>query len=143
MSDVLILGGVHFPVTSATFSTNGRELILSVQCGESISIDVEHNWSYRTPRLYADGAPIPVDADAPSVEIATDAGWLADEPLLALYVYEHEEVTRSRGRLRREGQAYRLELEGEAEVMGVPFPFTLATLLLREPWPISEPRYLR
>src|SRR6185436_16871970 len=123
MSDGFVLGGIHFPVTDATFSTDGRELVLSVQCGRSVGIDIEHRWAYMTPRLYADAAPIPVDANAPIVEIVTDTGWLGDEPLLALYVHEHEDVTRARGRLLREGDAYRLELEGEAEVMGVPFPF--------------------
>ncbi len=137
------LGGVFFPIESATFSTNGRELILSIDGGESPGLDVEHDWWRLTPRLYADGAPIAVDADAEVVEIATDAGWLGDEPLLALYVHEHEEVTRCRGRLLRDGEAYRLELEGEAEVMGRPFPFVLATALLRESWPTPEPRFLR
>jgi hypothetical protein len=149
-SDGLVLDGVRFPVERATFSSNGKEWILSVDCGESPELAAgEHCWKYMTPRLYADGAPIRVDADAPVVEIATDSGWLGDEPLLSLYVHEHEAVTRSRGRLRRDGAAYRLELEGEAEVMGVAYPFTVTTALLREPWPsqcpdpMGEPRFLK
>jgi hypothetical protein len=141
--DWLTLDGIAFPVTDAFFQTNGRELFLMIECGPSADLPEEHDWSYLSPKFYADSAPIAVDADVDSSEIATDSGWLGDEPLLALYLHEHEEVTRCRGRLRRHANEHQLELEGEAEVMGVSFPFVLATALRREPWPYDEPRFLR
>ena len=140
--DGFTLDGIFFPVTSATFSANGRELFLMIDCGPSPGLDDEHDWSHKTPKLYADSARIAVDAEASVVEIATDSGWLGDDPLLALYLHEHEEVTRCRGRLLRDGDAYRPELEGEAEVMGRRCQFVMATALRREAWPESEPRYL-
>jgi hypothetical protein len=143
MADGLTLDGIFFPVTGALFQTNGRELFLMIDCGSSPGLREAHDWSHKTPRLYADSAPMAVDADAARSEIATDSGWLGDEPLLTLYLHEHEAVNRCRGWLYRDSDGYRLELEGEAEVMGVSFPFVLATSLQREPWPVEEPRFLR
>jgi hypothetical protein len=139
----LTLGSVFFPVKSAMFQTNGRELFLEVECGRSPGIDMEHGWWGREPRFYADSAPIPVDGDAEVAEIATDSGWRGEDALFALYMHEHEDVTRCRGYLCRVGHGYQLDLEGVAEVMGEPFPFTLTTVIVREPWPDAEPRFLR
>jgi hypothetical protein len=132
----LVLGGVVFPVRKASFTLGANELSLQVDCAEPGPAFEAHDWSCREPKLYTQGAVLESqDPDADLVitgheQLPEDQA--DEESVFALYLWEHEPVTRCQGALRSVPGGHRLELRGTAEVMGETFQFTLSTAITRD-----------
>ncbi len=135
MTGTLTLGDATFPVVQAELSfgrdEQGHGWSFNVACADADLPDEHPLWA-RTPRFYSELAPIDLDPIAPlsNQKLHVAAGWSSREPLLCLYVFEHDEVRNADlefGEFQRgEGP---FTLRATALVMGEPMTLAIDTTL--------------
>jgi hypothetical protein len=123
--DQLLLDGIPFPVLTATFDDRGDGTItFSIQCGASPSLPAAHRLWGVEPRLYADGAELPLIVDGATARLAAAQ---LPERSIALYVYEHEDLASCTASFVTRGELVRIELQGQATIMGRPVTVAVNT----------------
>jgi hypothetical protein len=116
--DHLLLDGIRFPVLAATFEDHGDGTIsFSIQCDAAVSLDSSHRlWGVK-PRLYADGAELPLFPDGATARITAAR---LPECCISLYVHEHEDLTSCTAAFTTRGDRVDIELRGAATILGKP-----------------------
>jgi hypothetical protein len=132
--DHLLLDGIPFPVLAATCEDHRDGTIsFSIQCDAAPALDSSHRlWGVK-PRLYADGAELPLFLDGATARLTAAR---LPECSIALYVHEHEDLTSCTAVFAMRGDRVNIELRGNATIMGKPVTVAVVADALNRPAPV-------